>query len=108
MVAADLGQSVSGWDRRGPRVQFSKTQVSIILRRDHRRCYLCSAEATEADHVIPIAEGGRNDLSNGRAICGSCHETKSREESARGYARRMSKLRLPPDPHPFYARKTDG
>jgi 5-methylcytosine-specific restriction protein A len=99
---------VSGWDRRGPRVQFSKAQVTIILRRDHRRCYLCGAEATETDHVVPVAEGGPNDLSNGRAICSACHTVKSRAESERGYERRMKKLRLPPDPHPFYARKTDG
>lgn len=108
MVSTGLGDSVSGWDRRGPRIQFSKAQVSIILRRDHRRCYLCGAEATEADHVVPVAEGGRNDLSNGRAICPACHAEKSRAESERGYERRMKKLRLPPDPHPFYARKTDG
>jgi 5-methylcytosine-specific restriction protein A len=96
---------MSGWDRRGPRARFSPAQVTIILRRDRRTCYLCGAPATEADHVVPIAEGGANDLSNGRAVCASCHASKSAEEQARGYQRRMNKLRLPPDPHPFYAQK---
>lgn len=105
MVATRLGHPLSGWDRRGPRARFSSAQVRIILRRDRRTCYRCGAEATEADHVVPIAEGGANDLSNGRAICAPCHTEKSNEEQQRGYERRMKKLRLPPDPHPFYANR---
>lgn len=97
---------MTGWERRGTRARFSPAQVRIILRRDHRTCYLCGGPATEADHVIPIAEGGANDLSNGRAICSPCHDRKSAEEQSRGYERRMKKLRLPPDPHPFYANRT--
>lgn len=62
----------------------------------------------ECDHVVPIAEGGRNDIANGRAICFGCHDEKSRAESERGYARRLKKLRLPPDPHPFYHRSPHG
>lgn len=33
----------------------------------------------EADHIVPLAEGGSNDLSNYRTLCRSCHkgETKA-------------------------------
>jgi 5-methylcytosine-specific restriction protein A len=98
---------MSGWDRRGPRRAFSAKQRRIILARDRGICHVCGGlGADEADHVIPLAEGGEHGLANGAAIHAQpCHETKSREESARGYARRMAKLRLPEDPHPFQWRQ---
>lgn len=40
--------------------------------------------ATVADHVIPLAEGGRDDESNLQGLCGECHEVKTQAESQRG------------------------
>ncbi|WP_408608401.1 HNH endonuclease [Actinomyces howellii] len=59
----------------------------------------CQHRATEADHVVPVAEGGAMyDPLNGQAACGSCHMQKTQREAARGRQRR-SRLR-PPTPHP--------
>jgi len=43
--------------------------------------------ATQRDHVIPLAEGGRDDQTNEQGLCESCHEAKSLAEALRGAAR---------------------
>ncbi len=71
-----------------------------ILRRDPT-CP-CGAPATEADHVVPVAEGGSHDQANGQGLCSSCHAAKTRDEAARGrqrWRRRAPKAR-PSAPHP--------
>lgn len=55
-------------------------------------CVLCQAVnrvslATIRDHVIPLAEGGRDDESNEQAVCASCHLKKTQQESVRGRRR---------------------
>lgn len=55
-------------------------------------CVLCLKEgrqtrATIRDHIIPLAEGGRDDDTNVQPICASCSKTKTDAESARGAAR---------------------
>ena len=53
------------------------------------QCRACgSTERLEADHIIPIAEGGaRFDAANGQTLCHDCHERKSMRERLRGAAR---------------------
>lgn len=51
--------------------------------------------AFELDHIIPVAEGGVDSLSNVQWLCVSCHAVKTRAESARGVARRVARRRLP-------------
>lgn len=62
-----------------------------VLRRDQYVCQVrgprCLRVATQADHVVPWAEGGSNDLSNGQAVCGPCHDQKTQEEAQRGRSR---------------------
>ena len=64
-----------------------------ILVRDGRLCQPCRAAgfvtlASEVDHIIPVAEGGSDDAANLQAICGPCHEAKSKAERVRGASRR--------------------
>jgi 5-methylcytosine-specific restriction endonuclease McrA len=89
-------------------VAFKPWQVRFILRRDRFVCYVCGLEgADQADHVIPIAEGGANHTENGRAIHAEpCHATKSRQEAARGYARHRAKATLKPEPNLFDVQET--
>jgi 5-methylcytosine-specific restriction protein A len=52
-------------------------------------CVMCEAEgrvteATQRDHIVPLAEGGADDESNVQGLCRECHDIKSKEESARG------------------------
>lgn len=101
---------MSGWDRRGPRVAFTTVERRRILKRDRWICHVCQQPgADQADHVVPVSEGGAHSLSNGAAIHGSpCHTEKSRLEAERGYQRRLQRLRLPAEPHPFYQEVLDG
>ena len=81
------------WDRRakpvkrfaGRRLQAARAQ----LFRSHPLCVLCQVSgrvsiATIRDHVIPLAEGGRDDEGNTQGLCDACHDLKSQAEAARG------------------------
>jgi 5-methylcytosine-specific restriction enzyme A len=55
-------------------------------------CVHCLAQgkqvfATIRDHIIPLAEGGTEDVSNEQALCLDCSDVKTAEESRRGVAR---------------------
>lgn len=54
-------------------------------------CVNCqAAQATEADHIMPIARGGaRLDLDNGQGLCKPCHSKKTAGLTCRT-ARKMS------------------
>lgn len=47
------------------------------LARDNYICGYCGAEANEADHIIPVAAGGKDELSNLIAACKPCNGRKS-------------------------------
>lgn len=63
-----------------------------VLKRDN---YLCQCEdckrlgrvrpAHEVDHVVPLAQGGTDSLSNLAAINHDCHRVKTLRESAAGH-----------------------
>ena len=46
------------------------------------KCYLCGDDATEMDHVIPIARGGSNWPANLRPACRSCNSQKGAKSLA--------------------------
>jgi 5-methylcytosine-specific restriction endonuclease McrA len=39
-------------------------------------CVYCDRRATTVDHVVPLAAGGSNDISNLVPACGSCNSSK--------------------------------
>lgn len=54
-----------------------------VLKRDHYRCKICGASPSsdhqvklEIDHIIPVAEGGRNDIGNLQTLCQRCNQGK--------------------------------
>lgn len=47
----------------------------------------CTYRATEADHILPVAEGGTTTLDNGQAACPPCHRRKTLIEAKRGKQR---------------------
>ena len=57
-----------------------------VLDRDQGVCYLCDGlGATQVDHLVEVAAGGTNDLSNLASCHRACHERKHRDpEWARG------------------------
>ncbi len=51
-------------------------------------CRACGAPAITVDHIVPRVEGGTNDPSNLRPLCGLCRQRKDVRDAARGRARR--------------------
>jgi 5-methylcytosine-specific restriction protein A len=43
--------------------------------------------ASIRDHIVPLAEGGRDDESNVQPLCEECSDAKTIEESKRGRVR---------------------
>jgi 5-methylcytosine-specific restriction protein A len=67
-----------GWNQRRARV----------LSRDGFECQLrgprCAVLATEVDHVLNVANGGTDDMSNLVSACTPCHRDKSQREAQAG------------------------
>ena len=48
-----------------------------VLTRAGYQCERCGKRARlEADHVVPLADGGKHHPSNGQALCRACHIAK--------------------------------
>jgi 5-methylcytosine-specific restriction enzyme A len=61
--------------------------------RQHPLCERCKAkgyvrEATVPDHVVALANGGRDTWDNLQSLCDECHAEKTAEDL--GYRRRVS------------------
>lgn len=57
-------------------------KVAEIRRHHGSHCYLCKTlAAATIDHVIPLSQGGTNDVQNLRMCCGECNIHKSHVES---------------------------
>ena len=53
-----------------------------VMKRDGFRCVLCGASAKDGaklhvDHIIPVAKGGKTEMSNLRTLCSTCNWGKS-------------------------------
>ena len=86
---------MAGWqsNSRGPRSRgFPEAVRLAILARDRNQCQLayagCTGWATDADHIIPVFEGGDDEMANGQAACPACHKIKTQAEAARARRRR--------------------
>lgn len=44
---------------------------------------VCTGDATEFDHIVPLSEGGADSDQNGQAACVPCHRRKSAIEARR-------------------------
>lgn len=62
------------------RTPLSKTVRFEVFKRDGFKCQYCGAQppdvTLEADHVIPLAEGGPNDMDNLITSCFACNRGK--------------------------------
>lgn len=74
------------WEQRSRRNENIDHRRAARWRRDVMRrddLCTCGAPATEADHIIPVADGGaRYDVANGQGLCSPCHARKTRDENA--------------------------
>ena len=63
-------------------------------------CAECSRQGRvtlgdERDHIVPLAEGGTEDVDNTQLLCVPCHKAKSEAEAARGVRRSWAGYREP-------------
>lgn len=69
------------------RFQKARSRISIppevrdyVFQRDNYQCRSCGKSkqetALEIDHIIAIAQGGSNDISNLQTLCRTCNQQK--------------------------------
>ena len=73
---------------RGRRLQHARAQLFA----QSPLCVQCQAEgrvtvATIRDHIVPLAEGGRDVVENTQPLCQMCSDTKTQREAKRGMRR---------------------
>jgi 5-methylcytosine-specific restriction enzyme A len=60
-----------------PRISIPIEVRKYVLERDQHQCKSCgSSTKLSVDHIIPLAEGGSNDISNLQTLCRSCNSSK--------------------------------
>ena len=80
VCGAPSAQRLCPAHRRGPRLSgwAWARRVADVLRRDPI-CRICHRRrAVTADHVVRVADGGADDLSNLRGVCADCHRRRHR------------------------------
>jgi 5-methylcytosine-specific restriction protein A len=66
--------------------QAQKRRAAVLRRNPH--CVLCGMRpSTQADHIVPLAEGGADHESNMQGVCMVCHKAKTQVEAAQGVLR---------------------
>ncbi|MBD2612379.1 MAG: HNH endonuclease [Nostoc sp. ZfuVER08] len=64
-----------------PRIPIPAEVKKYVWQRDKYQCRSCGKTATETnltiDHIIPLARGGQNDISNLQTLCFTCNRQKT-------------------------------
>ncbi len=65
-----------------PRIQIPIEARKFVFERNNYQCQGChkidlTAKSLQVDHIIPLAQGGANDLSNFQTLCAKCNREKS-------------------------------
>lgn len=72
---------------RRPRPAGWKRLRLAVLERDAHTCKWCGKHADTVDHVVPVAEGGSDDMSNLAAACAPCNIRRGAIEGGRAAQR---------------------
>jgi len=63
-----------------PRIPIPNSVRQYVYQRDNYQCQSCGQTQTETklniDHIIPLAKGGSNDMSNLQTLCQICNQKK--------------------------------
>ncbi len=64
-----------------PRIRIPPEVKKYVLQRDKYQCRSCGKTTVEInltiDHIIPLARGGQNDISNLQTLCFVCNRQKT-------------------------------
>ncbi|MEA5512839.1 HNH endonuclease [Nodularia sp. UHCC 0506] len=64
-----------------PRIPIPPSVRKYVFQRDKYQCQSCGKTKLETnltiDHIIPLARGGQNDLSNLHTLCFTCNQQKT-------------------------------
>lgn len=81
-TASRLSPSRRGYDRRWQRLRrmvLAQQPFCVACEREGR-----VTPATDVDHIVPLADGGRDEWSNLQPLCHSCHSRKTAAAGGRG------------------------
>jgi 5-methylcytosine-specific restriction enzyme A len=63
-----------------PRISIPPEVRKYVFTRDNYQCKSCGKTNLETtlniDHIIPLAQGGSNDISNLQTLCQNCNQKK--------------------------------
>lgn len=63
-----------------PRIPIPPEVRNYVFQRDKYQCQSCGKTNSETelniDHIIPLASGGSNDISNLQTLCHACNQRK--------------------------------
>lgn len=63
-----------------PRINIPPEVRKYVFQRDRLQCQSCGKTCQETtlniDHIIPLATGGSNDISNLQTLCSQCNQRK--------------------------------
>lgn len=72
---------------KSPRIKIPVEVRRYLLERNNYRCQSCGKATQEGeltvDHIIPLANGGSNDISNLQTLCRSCNSRKKHSFDSR-------------------------
>ncbi len=64
-----------------PRIRIPPEVKKYVFQRDKYQCQSCGKTTIETnlsiDHIIPLARGGQNDISNLQTLCLNCNQQKT-------------------------------
>jgi 5-methylcytosine-specific restriction endonuclease McrA len=65
-----------------PRINIPHEARKYVFDRNGYQCQSCheielSAKKLQIDHIVPLAQGGTNDISNLQTLCAKCNREKS-------------------------------
>lgn len=64
-----------------PRIPIPPEVKKYVWQRDKYQCQSCGKTSPETnlsiDHIIPLARGGQNDISNLQTLCFACNHQKT-------------------------------